>query len=43
VSCVPNGIQQSDDGKFKLMVINYAVQANNCKRKRNFSVVEAKA
>jgi hypothetical protein len=40
-SCVPNGIKQSYEAKFKLTVINYAKKTSNCNTATKFSVVEA--
>jgi hypothetical protein len=40
-SCVPNGIKQSYDAKFKLIVINYDKKTNNCNTATKFSVVES--
>lgn len=40
-SCVPNGIKQSYDAKFKLTVINYDKKMNNCNTATKFSVVES--
>jgi hypothetical protein len=40
-SCVPDGIKQSYDAKFKLTVIKYAKKTNNCNTATKFSVVEA--
>jgi hypothetical protein len=39
--CIPNGIKQSYDAKFKLMVINYAKKTNNCNAGKMFSAVAA--
>jgi len=42
VTCVWNGIKESNDVKFKLMAIIYAKKTNNYKAARKFNVVEAK-
>jgi hypothetical protein len=41
VSCIPNGIRESYDTKFKLMVIKYADKMNSCNTARELCVAEA--
>jgi hypothetical protein len=40
-SRAPNGIRQSYDAKFKLMLSNYTKKTNNCIAARKFRAVEA--